>query len=126
MIFFRNTVKSFVISLLFIILAALLEAKPAELTPSSTHKKAIEILKAHVSYKEFTTEVAKHTVQNFIDELDPIKTYLIEPEILKWIEPSTDLANQLVSGFKKGNFQIFQEIYEVMIQAIERRKRVRG
>lgn len=124
MLFFKNTVKSFVISFLFIIFATLLEAKPAELTPSSTHKKAMEILKAHVSHKEFTTEVAKHTVQNFLDELDPIKTYFIEPEISKWIEPSTDLVDQLVSGFKKGDFQIFQEIYEVMVQAIERRKEI--
>ena len=124
MLFLKNNAKSFLISFLFVLFANFIEAKPADLTPSSAHKKALEILKAHVLHKEFTPELAKHTLENFLDELDPIKTYLIESETLKWIEPSADLLNQLVSCFKKGDFHFFQDIHTVMIEAIERRNKL--
>ncbi len=124
MLFLKNNSKLFLISFLIVLFANFVEAKPADLTPSSTHKKALEILKAHVLYKEFTPELAKHTLKNFLEELDPLKTYLFESETSKWIEPSPELLNQLVSCFKKGDFHFFQNIHAVMIQAIERRNKL--
>jgi carboxyl-terminal processing protease len=114
--------KPLLFSILFLILAIFLEAKPPELTPHLTKKKSEEIFKAHVTYKEFTPLIAKRTVQNFLHELDPLKTYFIEEEIVRWIEPDEDSANLLVQNYKKENFEVFDEIYQTMIKAIEHRE----
>ncbi|MCB1107329.1 MAG: PDZ domain-containing protein [Chlamydiia bacterium] len=114
-------IKRLILSILVLFLSVFAEAKPPELTPSMTHKKAEEILKGHVSHKELTPEISRRALKNFIDELDPTKTYLLENEVEKWEEPKEELLVTLVSSYKKENFEIFEDIYEVMIQAIARR-----
>lgn len=100
------------------------EAKPPELTPHTTQKKTEEILKGHVNYKEPTPEILRRTLQNFLDELDATKTYLLAPEIAPWTNPSNKLLEELVTAYKKENFDLYEEIYQVMIQAIERRSHI--
>ena len=46
------TIKQLILITLFILFFTSVEAKPAELTPHTTHKKAEEIFKNHVFHKE--------------------------------------------------------------------------
>jgi carboxyl-terminal processing protease len=105
----------------FCLFAFHLEAKPPQLTPKDTRVKVEEILKAHVSHQELNTELIKRTIQNYVDELDPGKTYFIESEIVSWTSPSLELLNQTLEGFQKENFSTFEEIHLAMLKAIERR-----
>lgn len=116
--------KFFILSTLILVLVLFAEAKPPELTPHLTWKKSEEIFNAHVTYKKFSPELATRVLQNYLDELDPIKTYFLEKEILKWSSPSSDLLEQTISNFRKEDFSIFDEIYQVMINAIERRNQL--
>lgn len=116
--------KSLIFSILLTFFCFFLEAKPPELTAHQTRKKSEEIFKAHVTYKSLTPELSRRILQNFLEELDPTKTYLIENEIVEWESPSEDLLNQMVSDYKKEDFTLFENIYQTMISAIERRNRI--
>jgi carboxyl-terminal processing protease len=97
-------------------------AKPPSLTPRDTRIKIDEILRAHVSHQSLSQEIIKRSFQNYIDEVDPGKTYFIENEILKWSDPSEDLVNQTLKELKEENYSAFTLIHDALLRAIERRE----
>lgn len=96
-------------------------AKPPELAPKDAKKKMEEIFRAHVKYKSLSKELIKRSLNNFLEELDPFKTYFIENEIVKWTLPSDGVLEEIENDFKNDNFSHYEEIYEKMIFAIKRR-----
>lgn len=102
-------------------LLILLSAKPPALTPHDTQKKIEEILSVHVQYNSLTPELIKRAVLNYLDELDPNKTYLLKAEIAQWLDPPTPLLAKTISAYQKEDFSLFQEIHDVMLRAIGRR-----
>lgn len=117
-------IKPLIFSILLLFFTYFVEAKPPELTPHLTRKKSEEIFKAHVTYKKLSPELAQRILQNYLEELDATKTYLLKSEVVKWDSPSEEILNQLVSNYRKEDFVIFDEIYETMVKAIERRNRL--
>ncbi|HSX25911.1 MAG TPA: S41 family peptidase [Chlamydiales bacterium] len=107
--------------ILFLCFSLFSEAKPPQLTPRDVRVKIEEILKAHASYKALTPELMERTLQNFIEELDPTKTYFLGPEVESWLHPSETTLLRGINGFKNHDFSLFQEIHNVLIAAIERR-----
>ncbi len=116
--------KRLIFSGLIIVFLVQAEAKPPELTPHTTYTKAEEIFKNHVTFKELTPEITARALKNFQEELDPTKTYLLASEVASWEEANTELLEALVSDYKKGNFEQYDEKYQVMIEAIKRRNRL--
>src|SRR3990167_398519 len=107
-------------SLLFLLFLGLGECKVPQLTPLDLKSKIDEILKAHVCHKTLTPELMERSLQNFLEELDPTKTYLIEREIEPWIHPSTATLEEALEGFNNNNFALYQKIHTVFLHAIER------
>lgn len=101
-----------------------LSTKPAEVTQRDVTQKMKEIMVAHASYKEFTPELAKRSLINFLQILDPAKTYFLEPEISKWQNPSEELLKAIVDDFQQSTFDSYKEIFDLMPQCIERRNRL--
>ena len=108
--------------LFFLCIFCLIEAKPPELTPHQTKRKIDEILKAHAHYKTVNCEVAERALKNFLTELDPIKTYLIDSEIAKWTSPQDEILEKVVSDYRNERFEAFDELYSIMLKAIDRRE----
>lgn len=115
-----------IFSLIFFFFSAFCFAKPPELTPYDTRIKTEEILKAHVSYQELDSELIKRSFQNFLEEMDPQKSYLIESDILKWIKPTEEIVLKALEGFKNEDFTAYFEMHEVMLKAIARRSILEG
>lgn len=110
------------LTLLFSINYVLLGASSTlEITPKEAVLKTEEIFQAHIKFKEFNTEVAKRTFQNYLEELDPLKTYFTLNEIQIYLEPSDALLEQVTIDFKQERFTEFETIYTLMTKAIERR-----
>ncbi len=107
--------------LFFLFLNVICDAKPPQLTPHDTRVKIEEILKAHVAYQKLTPELIKRAIQNYIEEIDPLKTYFLESDIAKWTNPSDKLLTKTLEGFKKEDFKTFHAIHEKLITAIKRR-----
>jgi carboxyl-terminal processing protease len=105
-----------------IISTPLIGVKLPDITPKQTTAKMKEIMKEHITFKEMTPTLAKRTLNTFVEDLDPNKTYFIESDVQKWTNPSDHTINQVVEGFEKSEFSIFSEIQDKMIQAIKRRQ----
>jgi carboxyl-terminal processing protease len=119
---FYSGLKKFVYSLFFFcIVVSFCDAKPPSLTPRDTRIKIEEILRAHVSHQKLTPDLVKRALQNYLDEIDPGKTYFIESEIVKWNDPSDELLNKTLLGYKKEDFSTFEEIQEKLTTVISRR-----
>lgn len=113
-----------IIFLFLICLSSLCLAKPPSLTPQDTKNKINEILKAHVTYQSLSEEIIQRTFANYLDEIDPLKTYFTESEILKWNSPSEELLKKTLADIKKADFSIFISLHTTLQSAIERRNRL--
>ena len=58
---------------------------------------------------------------NFLEELDPTKTYFIESDIKTWLEPTESLLNRIQNDFLRSDFSEFEKIHAEMVKAIEKR-----
>jgi len=95
------------ISFLFLIcLNSLCLAKPPSLTPLDTKNKIHEILKAHVSYQKLSEEIIQRAFLNYLDEIDPLKTYFLENEVLEWTSPSDQLLQQTLQNLQSADFTL--------------------
>lgn len=101
-------------------LTLLCEAKQPEITPEDVTLKAKEIMKAHASHKKLTPILVQRMLNNYLETLDPTKTYFIESDIEEWIHPSDELLQQIISDYNRTNFQTFEKIHEAFIRAIKR------
>lgn len=114
-----------VICLLISVLAPLCAvAKLPNITPEQATNKLNEITKAHATYHELTPVLVKRALVNYLDELDPTKTYFIESDIQPWLEPSNALLDKILSDYHQNRFDTFQAINKALIQAINRRHRL--
>jgi carboxyl-terminal processing protease len=86
--------------------------------------KTQEILKGHVTYKSLNSNLIERALRNFIDELDPSKTYFIESDIQSWLYPTEDLKEKFLEGYKNSDFTGFETIYEEILTAINRRNQI--
>ncbi|MCX6989828.1 MAG: S41 family peptidase [Chlamydiae bacterium] len=109
---------------LFLCFFSLGHAKPPSLTPRDTRIKVEEILRAHVSHQSLSPEIIKRSLQNYLDEVDPGKTYFIQIEIDKWTDPTEELLNQTLTEIRQENFSAYTQIHTSLLQAIERRERL--
>jgi carboxyl-terminal processing protease len=109
------------LSTVIIFLFSYLEAKPPELSAKDTRVKIEEILKAHVCHQKLTEEIVSRAIQNYLEELDPGKTYFLESDIDPWINPSKELLSQTLDGYKKEDFTLFEKIHDKMLSTIDRR-----
>ncbi len=110
--------------LIFLLASYVSEAKPPQLSPRDTRVKIDEVLKVHVCYQHLTPELVKRALENYLDEVDPAKTYFIDSEILRWTDPTDDTLTKILEGYKKEDFSEFETIHETLLQAIARRNRI--
>lgn len=114
--------KYIILSLILLFNVFFVEAKLPELNRDKTLEKIEEILKAHAIYHELTPALMQRTLNNYLEELDPTKTYFIEPDIKEWIDPSESSLETILKEFKQKNFETFEKIDKKMVVAIERHR----
>lgn len=114
---------SFILTALFAF-HTMVWGKPSEINPAQTTAKMQEIMKMHATYKSLSPLIVKRALQNYIEELDPAKSYFIEPDIEQWLNPSDQLLEQIQADFKKNEFGTFAKIQDVMGKAIQRRREI--
>ncbi len=99
----------------------LAEGKLPELTPAIVTTKLNEIMKAHASHKKLSPIIIERTLNNYLELLDPNKSYFIEADISQWLHPSDELLSQILQDYNRNNFREFEQIHQVMKQCIQRR-----
>jgi carboxyl-terminal processing protease len=111
--------------LLFFFLSCSLFLEAGQLLPQIDAKgvqaKISEILEAHAQYKKMEPVLIKRSLKEFINELDPTKTYFYDSEIIQWTEPNDELVSKILIEFNKGNYAVYEEIFNIAITSIKRR-----
>lgn len=98
------------------------EAKLPNIAPQDVTIKANEIMKAHASHKSLSPALTKRVLNNFIENLDFNKTYFIESDIAKWLNPTDALLQQVMDEYEQNQFTVFEEIQKTFSNAIKRRR----
>jgi len=98
-----------------------IEAKAPPMTPALVNSKLQEIMKSHAKYKTLTPELIRRILNNYLEELDPSKTYFVEDDIKQWTQPSDATVETILKEFNEGNFQAFNNIYGIFVKTISRR-----
>ncbi|MDR2539889.1 MAG: PDZ domain-containing protein [Chlamydiales bacterium] len=109
------------IFVLIVKLISLEAVEPPKLTAKETRLKVEEILKAHVSYQQLNLELIKRALKNYLEELDPLKTYFLDYEIVKWNDPSDEFLKEVLAEYALEKFTVFEKIHQQMLLAIDRR-----
>lgn len=110
--------------LIFVFIVQLVDLRalePPKLTTKETRLKIEEILKVHVSYQQLSPELIARAFKNYLEEVDPLKTYFLDHEIVKWSQPSEALLKKTLDEYEQENFSAFEEIHNQMLLAIDRR-----
>jgi carboxyl-terminal processing protease len=115
-------IRFFVLSILTLALNVLsLTAKLPDISATDVTEQMNIIMKAHVEHKQLNRELMKRALTNYMEELDPTKTYFIEEDIQEWLYPSDALLDKMLDDYKKKRFDTFFEIREKLAQVIPRR-----
>lgn len=117
----RRLFSTFLI-LSFSFYGVLYGAKLPEITSQDVLETLNTMMETHVACKQLNAPLIKRTLEHFLDELDPTKTYLLKNEITQWIEPSDELTSAICSAMDKGDFSHFDQIHKLMVTAIARRQ----
>lgn len=108
--------------LVFTLNASILGAKLPDLSPQEVLDKTHELTQSHIDFHEITPKLILRTLANFVEHLDPTKSYLYEEEIQKWLEPEESELVKITEDFKRKDFTAFEQIVLVMRDAINRRR----
>lgn len=111
---------TFVFLAFLIPLSLFAKADLPEITAKDVVKISNEILAYHTTYKELSTELIKRTLKNYLEELDPKKTYFIKSEIITWLEPSEQKLKAIMEDYKNESYKEFFQIHKLMEQATKR------
>lgn len=98
--------------------------KPVEITSKETTQKIREIMESHATYKKLTPTLVKRIVTDYLEELDPTKTYFIESDIHQWTEPSDAMVRQLMLQFDKGDYSAFDQMQQALVKVISRHQQL--
>jgi len=106
---------------LSLVICGFVDAKLPEIKPTTVLTKMKEIMQMHASQRELNPQIMKRTLQNYIEGMDPNKTYFIQSDIDHWIEPSDSYLDKMLNDYENTDYAVFDQIHETMIKAITRR-----
>ncbi|MGM0439814.1 MAG: S41 family peptidase [Chlamydiota bacterium] len=97
------------------------EAKLPELDNNDVKEKIEEITESHVKFRQPNSTLFRRALANYLEELDPTKSYFTEEDIQRWVNPSDELIDSMMRSYRQSSFPEFEAINDVMIKAITRR-----
>jgi carboxyl-terminal processing protease len=109
------------IALPLVALITNIEATLPDINAKQVVQKAQEMMKSHASQKKLTPELVARILSEYLDELDPSKTYFIKSDIDQWLSPSANTLETTKSDFEQAKFTTFIDIHNSFIKAIARR-----
>lgn len=110
------------LALAFLVFPCALQARLPEIDAKGVQSKLNEMMKAHATQKKLHPVLVKRALQNYLELLDPTKTYLLQSDVKQWTDPDDDLLQQILDDYAKANYRVFSQINEVMKAAILRRR----
>lgn len=89
------------------------------------HRIMGEMLQQHVSDNKMTEELIKTSLQNYINQFDPERDYLLKAEVNELTEISPDLLKKDLTEYDNSNFEVYQNINQIIQNSIKRARQIR-
>ncbi len=121
---FSVKIHAFLISTLIIFSSTLAALVPPDLSPKKVKNKIEALLGEHVRYHALDRELMERVMKGFLNQLDPMKVYLTKGEVLCYVEPTQEVLDRALADYRQARFDLFEEMYRLMIEAIARRNRL--
>ena len=101
------------------------EEAPSRLSINSIPQVMEKVFQEHVSQKKMTPQIMKRAIENYIDQFDPERAYLLAPEVNPYLSlPSVGLK-RLVDQYYNDDFSFFEKISQLFQRAIIRARKTR-
>lgn len=109
---------------LFLLLAPIFcwAIKSPAISQEDTKKLSIEMLEAHASEKKLTEKLLLRVLPSFLDQIDPLKCYLLEEEISSFLHPTEEDLSRIKQEILHANFSSFNQIFSTYIKSVKRRQ----
>lgn len=111
--------------LLFIGTAFLSDAAQKPLQLQDINGIMNRIFEQHVSQKEISASILKHSFKIYVDQFDPTRSYLLESDIKPFLDLSDNEATQILNEYNKGSYSTYTALNNVIQKAIQRNRQVR-
>lgn len=84
-----------------------------------------QILSQHLGNNEVTQMIMQHALEIYINQFDPDRIYLLESEVKPFANVSNEQLTVMIAEYKKGNFDTFKKLNDVIQKAILRSRKIR-
>lgn len=80
------------------------------------------MLEAHASEKQLTEKLILRILPSFLEQIDPIKCYLLEEEVSTFLHPTKEDLAKIKQEILDTNFSSFAQIFTSYVNSIKRRQ----
>lgn len=113
-------IKSFLS--LVLLFGSHLSSEPSPLQDTDIHEIVSDILDKHAVYHVLDISVFKRSIQTFIENLDPAKSYFLSSEIEVYLNPSEQQLQEWLDQYHLYDYSLFIEIQALFKKAVNRRR----
>lgn len=99
-------------------------SKPLEINSKQATQKIHEIMESHATHKTMTPMLIKRIMLDYLEELDPTKTYFIQSDIHQWTDPTDAETEQILAQFEKGDYSAFDQMQQTLVRVISRHRQL--
>jgi carboxyl-terminal processing protease len=105
---------------------ALQAAEPKDnLELSEIHHILGEMLQQHLDKKEVDEKMLTSAFRLYLEQFDPEKIYLLDKEVRPYLDPNAATSKQFLAQYKEQNYTAFENLNQLIQQAIERARSIR-
>ncbi len=110
----------------FFLISFTLSAVETELLkPSDVNKVMQQIFQQHVSQKEMSETILKHSFSVYIDQFDPFRMYLLDKEARPFLDLNKEEMGLILNEYKENDFTLYQQLNQTIQKAILRGRQLR-
>ncbi len=114
--------RRFLFVLITVLMPLAFAAKLPEIDSQGVKRKLNEIMQAHAMVKQLDPTIVKRALNNYLELLDPSKTYFIKSDIQQWVDPNDQMIQEVLKDYDTANYEVFAAIQDAMGKAILRRR----
>lgn len=85
-----------------------------------------QILENHLESQEMTPVLLQESINDFINQFDPNRIYLLESEVEPYLHLSRVKLNSLMAQYQRHDFQMFEQLNKIFQSAILRSRELRA
>lgn len=104
---------------------SLLSVEHELLKLTDVNKIMKQIMEQHIDKKAITASIIKNSFKVYIDQFDPDRVYLLESEVLPFLQMKDSNITQFIDQYEKSQFPEYMELNDVIQKAINRSRGIR-